>query len=140
MFGDLALDKPITIEIEERELELNMTADDLKPLISLGQTQKMEEDHVEKLTEALRKILERSYLPHYDEAKDQPKENLTAEQKQENEEAKKIIEGLLVRYYLKIFMEITKALNWQDEGDIRQTLKEGKRETSLKADRTGTNS
>lgn len=117
LFGDLALDKPITVEVEGKELELDMRVDDLHALMAMGQSEEVDEEEMEKLTDTLRNILYRSYLPHYDKVRDQVPDSIDAEQEAENKEAKEYIEGVILRNYLDLFVGISSELGWQDEMD-----------------------
>jgi len=70
-FADLAYDEPVKIEIERHELELDMDSDDIVPLMSMGGAQgEIGESDVEKLKEVFQRVLYRSYLPYWDEARD----------------------------------------------------------------------
>lgn len=117
LFGDLQLDKPVEIEVQGRELELDMRVDDMHNLMVLGQKQEVDEEDMSLLTDALRNIFYRTYLPYYDRANDREMSNLDDEKEQENEEAKEFIENIILKNYLTIFMQITEELGWQDEMD-----------------------
>ncbi len=129
LFGDLA-GKKIEIEVEGKTLELEMYTDDLHPLMTMNPGGAMTEEQAKKMTDTVRKIIYRSYMPHWNEEEAKEPEDLTPDQKEENEEAREIIENLLLRNFTKIFTEIAKELNWADEGDINQTLKKGNERTS----------
>lgn len=117
LFGDLALDKPIEVDIEGKSLELDMRADDLHPLMVVGQSDNVDEADIEKLTDTIRRILYRTYMPNYDSVRDQVPESISKDQQKENEQAKKYIEGLLLKHYLDLFVGISSELGWQDELD-----------------------
>lgn len=117
LFGDLQLDKPVEIEVQGRELELDMRLDDMHNLMVLGQKQEVDEEDMSLLTDALRNMFYRTYLPYYDRANDREMSNLDDEKQQENEEAKNFIENIILKNYLNIFMQITEELGWQDEMD-----------------------
>lgn len=119
LFGDLSLDKPVTIELDGRELELEMRVEDLHSLMVMGQSERVEEDEVQMLTDTLRTILYRTYMPHYDKVRDQFPEDLSKEQQKENEEVKQYVEGLLLKYYIQMFISISEELGWQDEGAMQ---------------------
>lgn len=128
VFGDLALNEPVKVELEGRELELDIRAPDLHPLMMMGEGQ-VSENNMEQMTDTLRGILRRSFLPHYDGSGDKVPQNLTEAQQEENDEADQWIEGLLVRYYFPLFLEIAKGLNWQDEADIEQQIQQAQNQS-----------
>lgn len=117
-FDDLANDKHVEVEVDGRSLELDVTVDDLHPIMSMGNMQEPSEDDVERLTDTLRTVLYRSYLPYWDEARDQEMSNLSDDQQSENEEAKDLVESLLLNHYLDIFVGIMEELGWADEADV----------------------
>lgn len=117
-FGDMSLDEPLKVEIEGRELELDVYANDVSTFMLIGQQDDdIEQRHLDNLEDTLRKILQRSYLPYYNVAGDKEMEDLHADQEEEQREEKEFIEGLLTRYYIDLFTGITEALGWH-EGDI----------------------
>lgn len=128
LFGDLALDKPIEVEIEDKTLELEMRVEDLHSLMVLGQAEDPDEDDIERLTSTLRAILYRTYHPYYDETREQVPDELSKEKQREAEEAEKRLEQLLLKYYMDLFLGISEALGWQEgmDSDIdKQDFPEG---------------
>lgn len=117
-FSDIALDEPLKIEIEDRELELDVYAGDVSTFMLIGQQEgDVEQEHLDELEETLRNILQRTYLPYYNKPGDREMQDLTQEQEEEQQDEKKAIEGLLTRYYTQLFTGITEELGWHD-GDI----------------------
>lgn len=117
-FEDIGVDEPLKVEIEGRELKLDVYASDVSTFMLIGQQDgDVTEEHMDKLESTLRGILHRSYLPYYNIAGDKEMDNLSTDQQNEQEEEKKFIEGLLARYYTDIFTGITEELGWHD-GDI----------------------
>jgi len=119
-FDDLSLDEPLKVEIEDRELELDVYAGDVTTFMMVGQQEDIDQETMDQLEDTLRKILSRSYLPYYNVAGDKEMQNLSEDQQKEQREEKEFIEGLLVRYYPSLFKGITEALGWHD-GDIDAT-------------------
>jgi len=114
-FGDLALNEPIKIEIEGETLELDLGVDDMVPLMSMGSSSgDIGEGEVEKLTETFRKILYRSYLPYWDQARDKEPANLSDNRQEENDEMKEYVDGLLVRKLPILINKVVKSLGWAD--------------------------
>lgn len=132
-FDDMSLDEPLKVEIDGRELELEVFAQDVSTFMLIGQQDdEVEQRHLDNLEETLRKILQRSYLPYYNVAGDYEMEDLSADQEEEQREEKQFIEGLLTRYYIDLFTGITEALGWHD-GDIDASgLQSKKKETEEK--------
>lgn len=116
-FGDIGLDEPLSIEIEGEDLNLDVYAQDISTFMLVGQQDQVGEEHMAKLEDTLRTILQRSYLPYYNKAGDREMENLSQDQEQQQEEEKEFVEGLLARYYIDLFKGITEELGWHD-GDI----------------------
>lgn len=129
-FGDLADDKPVRVDIgpedNTKTLELDMRVDDLHPLMVMGESDEVGEEQAEKLTDVIRTVLYRSYLPHWDDARDEEPDNMTDAQQDENEEAKKTLENILLKYLPDIFVGISEDLGWQDEQDAHATLQQAK--------------
>ncbi len=129
LFGNLK-DQNIEIEVEGKTLELEMYTEDLHSLMTMNPQGNVDEEQAKNITDGLRGILYRSYLPHWNEAADCEPTDLTPDQEDENEEAKEIIEKLLLRNFTDIFTQIAKELNWAEEEDFNQTLKKGNEGTS----------
>lgn len=129
-FSDIALNEPLPIEIDGKQLDLKVQAKDVSTFMMIGQQEgDINKSHLDDLEETLRKILERSYLPYYNAAADEVMESLSSDQEEEVEREREFIEGLLTRYYLQLFTEITEELGWHD-GDIDASgLKNKKKET-----------
>lgn len=125
-FGDMGLNEPLTIEIENQELELDVYAGDVSTLMLVGQQDEIGEEHMNKLETTLRKVLQRSYLPYYNKAGDREMEELSPDQEKQQDEEKEFIEGLLSRYFIQLFTEITAELGWHD-GDIDASGLEAKK-------------
>jgi len=116
-FAGMAMDEPIKVEIEGETLELDVRVEDIVPLMSMGtQEGDVDEEDVQKLTETFRTILYRSYLPYWDDVRGQEPNNLSDTRQQENESAKKFINGLLVRKLPVLINEIVEELGWAEEG------------------------
>lgn len=120
-FAGMAFDEPIKIEIEGEELELDVRVEDIVPLMSMGnQEGDVDEEDVETLTETFRDILYRSYLPYYDEVRGQEPQNMSDARKEENEEVKQFINGLLVRKLPQLINKIVSELGWDEGVDVDQ--------------------
>ena len=129
-FGDIGLDEPLSVEIEGEELKLDVYANDVSTFMLVGQQDDVREEHMDKLEETLRTILQRSYLPYFNKAGDKEMENLSQDQEEEQREEKDFIEGLLARYYIQLFKGITEELGWHD-GDIDPSgLKDAKKKAT----------
>lgn len=116
-FEDIGVDEPLTVEIEGKTLELDVYAGDVSTFMLVGQQEKVQEEHMDSLEETLRNILQRSYLPYYNKPADREMNDLDAAKREEQDEEKQFIEGLLARYYTDLFTGITEELGWHD-GDI----------------------
>jgi len=130
-FDDMSLDEPLKVEIDGRELELEVFAQDVSTFMLIGQQDdEVEQRHLDSLEETFRKILQRSYLPYYNVAGDYEMEDLSADQEEEQREEKQFIENLLARYYIQLFKGITRELGWHD-GDIDPSgLKDAKKKAT----------
>jgi len=119
-FAGMAFDEPIKIELEGETLELDMRVEDIVPLMSMsGNQDSISEEDVQKLTDTFRQILHRSYLPYYDGVRDQEPNNLSDNRQEENDKAKKFIDGLLVRKLPVLISKIVAELGW-DDGELDQ--------------------
>jgi len=119
-FEGMSMDKPIEVEIEGETLELDVRTEDIVPMMSMGgqgQNDITEED-VEELTSTFEKILYRTYLPYYDDVREQVPSSLDESQKAENEEAKKFINGLLVRKLPVLINKMVEELGWNDSVEV----------------------
>jgi len=115
-FAGMALNEPIKIEIEGEEVALDVSVDDIVPLMSMGSTDgNVSEEDVEKLTETFRRILYRSYLPYYDQVRDKVPDNLSDQRQEEVEEVKGDVDGLLVRKLPVLINKVVEELGWADE-------------------------
>jgi len=120
-FAGMAFNEPIKIEIEGEELELDVRVEDIVPLMSMGnQEGNVDEEDVQVLTETFRDILYRSYLPYYDDVRGQEPQNMSDKRKEENEEVKQFINGLLVRKLPQLINEIVSELGWDEGVDVDQ--------------------
>lgn len=124
VFSDMALNEPITIELEGREIQLDVRATDLHPLMEMGEGGA----DMDAVHDALQKILQRTYLTHYDHAADEIPDNLSDEEVEENRDDREWIEGLLVRYYPTIFEQLSVELGWQDEEEIERRKQQARRQ------------
>lgn len=117
-FADMAFDKPIQIELEGETLDLDMRVEDIVPLMSMGASEEGDvgEEEVEVLTDTFRRILYRSYLPYWDDVRGQEPDSLSDARQEENDKAKKVIDGLLVRKLPVLINKIVEELGWADEG------------------------
>lgn len=115
-FAGMGLNEPLKIEIEGKEVELEVGTDDIIPLMSMGTSQgDIEEEDVQKLTEVFRTVLYRTYLPYWDDVRGQEPDSLTEKREKENEEVKEYIDGLLVRKLPVLVEKIIGALGWNDD-------------------------
>jgi len=114
-FAGMAYNKPIEIELDGETLELDVRVEDIIPLMSMGdQEGDIEQEDVETLTDTFRDILYRSYLPYYDEVRGKEPDNLSDARKQENEEVKEFINGILVRKLPELINKIVEELGWSE--------------------------
>lgn len=115
-FAGMAMDEPIKVEIEGETLELDMRVEDVVPLMSMGADQgDITEEDVSKLTETFRTILYRSYLPHWDDVRSREPQNLSEVRQEENDKARKFLDGLLLRKLPMLINKIVEELGWADE-------------------------
>jgi len=120
-FAGMAFNEPVKIDIEGETLELDMRVEDIVPLMSMGSDQgDIGEEEVQKLTDTFRKILYRSYLPYWDEVRGQEPDNLSDNRKEENEEVKQFVNGMLVRKLPVLINKIVEELGWDDGVDVEQ--------------------
>lgn len=119
-FAGMAMDEPIKIEIENEELELDVRVEDIVPLMSMGSDGEgeIDEDDIENMTQTFERILYRSYLPYYDDVRGMEPQNLNDSQQEENEDAKKFINGLLVRKLPQLINKMVNELGWDDGVDV----------------------
>jgi len=118
-FDDMSLDEPLKVEIDGRELELEVFAEDVSTFMLIGQQDdEVEQRHLDSLEDTLRKILQRSYLPYYDDVRGQEPANLNDSQQQENEKAKEFINGLLVRKLPQLINKMVTELGWNQGVDV----------------------
>lgn len=116
-FEGIGVDKPMTVEIEGKTLELDVYAGDISTFMLVGQQEEVGQEHMDDLEDTLRNILHRSYLPYYNKPADREMNDLSAKKQDEQQEEKDFIESLLARYYTDLFTGITEELGWHD-GDI----------------------
>lgn len=118
-FAGMAMDEPIKVQIEDETLELDVRVEDIVPLMSMGtQEGDIGEEEVQKLTDTFRKILYRSYLPYWDEVRQQEPDNLSDKRQEENDKAKQFINGLLVRKLPVLINKIVEELGWDEGVDV----------------------
>lgn len=116
-FDELAGDRYLTVDIDGNELKLEVFADDLTPIMTVGDKDEISEEDVDNITGALRNVLYRTYLPHWNGAQDKPMHDLTDEEKAENEEAKQKAEAILRDYFVDLFRGVIEQLDWDDQAD-----------------------
>jgi len=126
-FAGMAMDEPIQVEIDEETLELDVRVEDIVPLMSMGgqEGEDISEEDVQKLTDTFERILYRSYLPYWDDVRGQEPQNLSDARQDENKQAKKFINGLLVRKLPQLINKVVEELGWADEGVAGQDFPEG---------------
>jgi hypothetical protein len=121
-FAGMAMNEPITVEIEGNELELDVRVEDIVPLMSMGTQEGGEQDigeeDVQNMTDTFERILYRSYLPYYDDVRGQEPANLNDSQQEENEKAKEFINGLLVRKLPQLINKMVTELGWNQGVDV----------------------
>jgi len=118
-FGDMAYDEPVKITVKGEELELDMGVDDIVPLMSMGGSEgDIAEEDIDQLVETLRTALYRQYLPYYDQVRDKEPENLADNRKEENQEVKQFIDGLLRNELPTVINELVQSLGFADEEDL----------------------
>jgi len=118
-FGDMAYDEPVKITVKGEELELDMGVDDIVPLMSMGGYEgDIAEEDIDQLVETLRTALYRQYLPYYDQVRDKEPDNLADNRKEENQEVKEFIDGLLRNELPTVINELVKSLGFADEEDL----------------------
>ena len=121
-FAGMAMNEPITVEIEGNELELDVRVEDIVPLMSMGTQEGGEHDigveDVQNMTDTFERILYRSYLPYYDDVRGQEPANLNDSQQEENEKAKEFINGLLVRKLPQLINKMVTELGWNQGVDV----------------------
>lgn len=119
-FQDAGLDKPIKIDIDGRQVELDVRAKDVSTFMLVSGDDDMTEEHVDKIEDTLRRMLYRSYLPYYNVPADREMTGLSEGKEQEQEEEKEMIESLLAKHYLDIFMGVMQDLGWSDKVDEKE--------------------
>ncbi len=120
-FKDLASKDAYSVTLDDgKTLELDVRVPDLSPFLVASEQGEMSEELFNRITESLRKILQRSYLPHYDYEKDLPKES------DENEEANKLIEKLLLTYIDELMVKVMQVAGLIEEDvDVDELREEG---------------
>lgn len=131
-FADLGVDEPLKVDIEGRQLELEVFANDINTFMLIGQKEhnRIEEEDLERLEDTLRRILQRSYLPYYNLAGDKEMSNLSKDKQNEQDEEKKFIENLLARYYIDIFRGVMEELGLADEEIDDEKMEEIKKKAT----------
>lgn len=130
-FGDLAKPGPLEVELgkegNKKTLELDIDIKDIHPLMTLGQGGEMSEDDLEELTDTLRHILKKSYLPYYNPETKEIQKELTEEQQAEVDEINQYIESLILKNYFDLFTAITTSLGWQEQSEIEDMMERGQK-------------
>jgi len=115
----MAYDEPVKITVKGEELELDMGVDDIVPLMSMGGSEgDIAEEDIDQLVETLRTALYRQYLPYYDQVRDKEPDNLADNRKEENQEVKEFIDGLLRNELPTVINELVQSLGFADEEDL----------------------
>jgi len=130
-FKDLSNPGPLEIELgkkgDKKTLELDVDITDIHPLMTLGQGGELDEEDLEKLTETLKHIFRKSYLPYYNPETREMQKDLTEEQQEEVDKVNEYIESLILKNYFQIFTAITKELGWQDQNEIEEMMERGQK-------------
>lgn len=109
-FSELASTDNYEVVLEDgKTLELDMRVTDLGPFLTASDQKGMTEETFEKIVDSLRTILYRSYLPDYNMVKDKPEDS------DENEEAKELVEKLLLAYIDELMVKVMQAAGLIDE-------------------------
>ena len=106
---------PIKFNINGKEYVLDMRMPDLSKLMaasSESQENGFAEEGIKKMGFTILHMFYRSYLPYWNEAKDIELENLTPEQKKEQDEIKEGLNNFVVKKYNVIFTAIGEELGW----------------------------
>lgn len=125
-FDELASNKQFTVEIDGKTLVLDLRADDLSPLVTMAGKEVPDEEDLDRLVGTLRKVLQRSYLPYWDNAKDVEPADLDEAEQKKNEDAKQKVEAILRDYYVDLIQGIVSELGWEDRTE-GATLNRGKK-------------
>jgi hypothetical protein len=113
LFGDY-IGRPIEINAEGKTFELDLRMQDMAKIMSSSSKdgENIDEDGIIKVGDAIIRVLFRTYLPFWDEAKDAEPTDLTDEQKSQQEPIKDGISRFVVKNFAIIFNQIGKSLGW----------------------------
>lgn len=128
---ELASNTDFTVEIDGTELALDLRADDLHPLIAMAGSGQPSEEDLNGVARAIRTVLYRTHLPHWDRVNDQEPTDLTDAEKKKNDEAKEKVESVLRDHYVDIVSGIAEELGW-DDGTQGDTVQAGNLEEELR--------
>lgn len=121
-FDELAEESNFTIEIDGKELALDLRVEDLHPLITMASKDEPGEEDLDKLSNSLRSALQRTYVPHWDASRGKPRTDLSEAKQKENDDAVKKVESILRNHYIDLVQGIVANLGWEDqaEGTVQQ--------------------
>lgn len=123
-FDELAEESNFTVEIEGKELGLDLRIEDLHPLITMASKEEPGEEDLDKLSESLRTALQRTYVPYWNHNRQEPKRDLSGAKQKENEDAVEKVEAILRNHYVDLVQGIVANLGWEDQAE--GTVQEGK--------------
>lgn len=126
LFDALSGNKRVEVEIDDQVMELDLTVDDLSPILTMGEDEEPSEEDIQDIIDSFRRGLKRRYMPYYDAVRDQSFENLNQEQEEEQKDAEQMIESILRDNMPAFFEKVPEALGWvedieQLEQDFRET-------------------
>jgi len=125
LFDALSGNKRVEVEIDERLVELDLTVDDLSPILTMSEDEEPGEEEIQNIIESFRRGLKRRYMPYYDNVRDQSFENLNEEQEDEQRNAEEMIESILRDNMPEFFQKVPEALGWVDDIDqLEQDFRE----------------
>jgi hypothetical protein len=132
LFGDL-LGKPFKVTVGGKTLDLSIRMEDIHSFMTLESSEDkgLSKEDALQITETLRQILYRSYIPYWTPETDMPLTNLSDMEKQENEDTKNMLEAFLIRNFIQLFIEVGIALGWGERSALeKQAEKMSKNGTS----------
>lgn len=115
LFDAVSGNKRVEIEIDDKNVELDLHVDDLTPILTMSEDQEPGQEEMQEVIDAFRRGLMRRYLPYYDKVRDQEFENLDEEQEAENQNAREMIESILRDNMPTFFKKVPEALGWVDD-------------------------
>lgn len=114
-YDDLTGKEEFSVEIDGERYKLELDVNDLHPLVAMGGNDTPDSEDLDNISEALRHVLYRTYLPHWDHIEDKEPGDLTEAQRRENEKAKKKVDAFLRDEYMDLVRGIIEELGWGDE-------------------------